>query len=74
MDWREQKYKKFKYYLRQCRICDEIFKAVSHNGQRPQTRTCPDCKDKLNKIRLQKIIETKNRVKELRHELINMDK
>jgi len=69
MDYRENKYKKFKYYLRQCKICGEIFKAYSHNGQRPQTRTCPVCKDRIDKMRLKKIIETKLKVKALRMEL-----
>jgi hypothetical protein len=69
MDYRENKYKKFKYYLRQCKICLDIFKAYSHNGQRPQTRTCPICKDRIDKMRLRKIIETKLKVKALRMEL-----
>lgn len=69
MDYRENKYKKFKYYLRQCKICSDIFKAYSHNGQRPQTRTCPVCKERIDKMRLRKIIETKLKVKALRMQL-----
>jgi hypothetical protein len=66
---KEDKYKCFKYYLRQCRECDEIFKAFSHNGKRPKTRLCPICKSKLNKERLDLIMKTKNKLKEIRHEL-----
>ena len=69
----KEKYSKFKYYLRQCRICDNIFKAFSHNGKRPKGRLCSDCKDKINKDRLKLIIKTKNKVKELRNDLIKLD-
>ena len=65
----QEKYKRFKYYLRQCSICDEIFKAYSKNGRRPRLKLCPECKNIINKKRLAKIMETKTRLKELRDEL-----
>lgn len=70
----EEKYSKFKYYLRQCNECDEIFKAFSSNGRRPKGRLCPTCKDKINKARLELIIKTKNKLKNLRYELRKLDK
>jgi len=69
----KEKYSKFKYYLRQCRICDNIFKAFSQKSKRTKGRLCSDCKDKINKDRLKLIIKTKNKVKELRNELIKLD-
>lgn len=65
----KEKYKRFKYYLRQCDVCDNLFKAYSKNGKRPKGKLCPECKAIINKNRLQKIMETKLRVKELRNEL-----
>ena len=64
-----KKYNPFKYYLRQCRVCDEIFKAYSTTRKRPKGKLCPQCKDKLNKERLALIIKTKQAVKKARNEL-----
>jgi hypothetical protein len=57
---------KFKYYLRQCDICDNTFKAYSKTGTRPRTRLCPICKKVINTNRIKKIIATKLRIKEIR--------
>ena len=66
-----EKYQRFKYYLRQCEVCDEIFKAYSKNGKRPKGKLCQVCKKMINKKRLDKIMETKLRIKEIReHELV----
>lgn len=66
----KERHNRFKYYLRQCEICDNTFKAYSKNGTRPKTRLCPTCKIIINKNRIKKIIETKLRIKEIReHEL-----
>lgn len=62
------KYNRFDHYLRQCRICCEIFKAYSHNGKRPKTRLCEKCKKEINNRRLKLIIETKLKLKKLRED------
>jgi hypothetical protein len=67
---RYKKYTRFSYYLRQCRICNEIFKAYSLNGRRPKTRLCPDCKDKINNQRLKTIMKTKLKLKEIRENVL----
>ena len=60
----------FKYYLRQCIICDTIFKAYPRNGRRPGGKLCLECKNVINNNRLKKIMQTKQRLKHIReHEL-----
>jgi hypothetical protein len=70
----KERINKFKYYLRQCDICDNIYKAYSKNGRRPKGKLCLECKSIVNKNRLAKIIKTKLRIKEIReHELHKLD-
>lgn len=40
---KQSKEHKFKFYLRQCRMCDEIFKATSK-----KRKYCDDCKITIN--------------------------
>lgn len=69
---KESKYKRFEFYLRQCKECGDIFKAFSHNGRRPKTRLCEKCKKECNNLRLKHIAETKlrNKIQNELHKLV----
>lgn len=61
----DSKRSKFKYYLRQCKECCEIFKASSKGK-----RVCPECKPKLDKLRNQAILKAKGLLQDIEKEVI----
>ncbi len=47
-------YNKFKYYLRQCDVCDEFF-----NAPAKKCRLCPICKKKSNLNKIMKSLKAR---------------
>ncbi len=50
----QKKYNKFKYYLRQCDGCDELFHAPSR-----KCRLCPKCKKISNTNKIMKSLKSR---------------